>query len=257
MTDPARRREILVALMSVYHCTASLTKNLGVRGLPMLATLRPARVAEELDDPAWSGVVAFMRGASSGEAHRSQQYRQLVAAADALCPHLDDRRAFEMYGMLHLLAAFACAAQHHAEDTTTHLDEAAALADRLDDEVGTFATLHFGQAIVGMWRISVATELGDGDRVAELGRAVHPEVIPASRQSIYWADLGRGLVTDRRTRDQGIQALTHAEAIAPQRIRNNPLVRETVTGLLCQARRDAGGRELRGLAWRMGVAPIG
>ena len=34
-------------------------------------------------------------------------------------------------------------------------------------------------------------------------------------------------------------------------------VRETVAGLLRQTRRDAGGRELRGLAWRMGLAPIG
>jgi hypothetical protein len=39
--------------------------------------------------------------------------------------------------------------------------------------------------------------------------------------------------------------------------RHDVFVRETVAGLLCQARRDAGGRELRGLAWRMGVAPIG
>lgn len=27
--------------------------------------------------------------------------------------------------------------------------------------------------------------------------------------------------------------------------------------LLATARRDVGGRELRGLAWRMGIAPIG
>jgi hypothetical protein len=159
--------------------------------------------------------------------------------------------------MLHLNAALACAAQHRAEDTMTHLDEAAALADGLDDEVGAFANLRFGRTIVGMWRASVVTELGEGGRVAELARDVHPEVIPASRQSVYWADLGRGLVTERRTRDQGVQALIHAEAIAPQRIRNNVFVRETVTDLLRQARRDAGGRELRGLAWRMGIAPLG
>jgi len=257
VADPAHRREVLVALMSVYHCAASLTKNLGVRGLPMLATVRAARVADELDDPAWSGVVAFMRGASSGAVHRPQQYRQSVAAADALRPHLDDRRSIEIYGMLHLNAALACAAQHRADDTVTHLDEAAALADGLDDEVGAFANLRFGRTIVGMWRVSVATELGDGGRVAELARDVHPEVIPASRQSVYWADLGRGLVTERRTRDQGVQALIYAEQLAPQRIRNNVFVRETVADLLRQARRDAGGRELRGLAWRMGVAPRG
>jgi hypothetical protein len=65
----------------------------------MLATVRAARVADELDDPAWSGVVAFMRGASSGAVHRPQQYRWSVAAADALRSHLDDRRAVGMCGM--------------------------------------------------------------------------------------------------------------------------------------------------------------
>jgi hypothetical protein len=51
--------------------------------------------------------------------------------------------------------------------------------------------------------------------------------------------------------------LLHAEQLAPQLIHNDPIVRETVADLLRQARRDAGGRELRGLAWRMGVAPPG
>jgi hypothetical protein len=45
--------------------------------------------------------------------------------------------------------------------------------------------------------------------------------------------------------------------LAPQRIRHDVFVRETVAGLLRQTRRDAGGRELRRLAWRMGIAPGG
>jgi hypothetical protein len=54
-----------------------------------------------------------------------------------------------------------------------------------------------------------------------------------------------------------VRVLLHAEQLAPQLIRTDVFVRETVADLLRQARRDAGGRELRGLAWRMGVAPIG
>ena len=77
--------------------------------------------------------------------------------------------------------------------------------------MGVFANLRFGRTIVGMWRVSVATELGEGGRVTELARNIHPEVISPSRQSVYWADLGRGLVTERRTRDQGVQALIQAE----------------------------------------------
>jgi hypothetical protein len=54
-----------------------------------------------------------------------------------------------------------------------------------------------------------------------------------------------------------VRVLLHAESLAPQRIRHDVFVRETVAGLLRQIRRDAGGRELRRLAWRMGIAPGG
>ncbi|MGH3754727.1 MAG: hypothetical protein ACRDRP_18925 [Pseudonocardiaceae bacterium] len=54
-----------------------------------------------------------------------------------------------------------------------------------------------------------------------------------------------------------MQVLLHAEQLAPQMIHKDLLVREAVSGLLRQARREAGGRELRGLAWRMGIAPLG
>jgi hypothetical protein len=40
-------------------------------------------------------------------------------------------------------------------------------------------------------------------------------------------------------------------------VRNNAFIRGEVSSLLTSALRDAGGRELRGLAWRMGAAPTG
>lgn len=40
-------------------------------------------------------------------------------------------------------------------------------------------------------------------------------------------------------------------------IHTDLFVRETVAGLLRHARDDADGRELRGLAWRMDIAPKG
>ena len=80
---------------------------------------------------------------------------------------------------------------------------------------------------------------------------------PTSSQAGFWADVGRALAADKKTRDKAVRVLLHAEQLAPQRIRHDVFVREMVAGLLRQARRDAGGRELRGLAWRMGVAPLG
>jgi hypothetical protein len=86
---------------------------------------------------------------------------------------------------------------------------------------------------------------------------VHPELLPNRRQTEFWAKVGRAMCAEKTTRDKGVRVLLHAESLAPQRIRHDVFVRETVAGLLRQIRRDAGGRELRRLAWRMGIAPGG
>jgi hypothetical protein len=128
---------------------------------------------------------------------------------------------------------------------------------RLPQERDNFGYLHFGPEHIGVWRVSLGIELGEGAKVAEYVR-VPPERFPGkARQAAFYADLGRGLASERSTRERGIHALARAEAIAPQLIRNNVFVRETVADLLIHARKDAGGRELRRLVWRMGIAPTG
>jgi hypothetical protein len=88
----------------------------------------------------------------------------------------------------------------------------------------------------------------------EAAKAVRPELLPGN---VRQAEFGLRSATPRKkTRDKGVRVLLHAEQLAPQRIRRDPLVRETVADLLRQTRHEAGGRELCGLAWRMGVAPL-
>jgi hypothetical protein len=94
--------------------------------------------------------------------------------------------------------------------------------------------------------------------VLAAAKTVHPELLPSAvMQAGFWTEVGRALAAEKKTRDKGIRVLVHAEQLAPQRIRHDVFVREAVTGLLRKARRDAGGRELRGLAWRLGIAPVG
>jgi hypothetical protein len=66
-----------------------------------------------------------------------------------------------------------------------------------------------------------------------------------------------GAPAEKKTRDRGVRVLLHAESLAPQRIRHDVFIREVVAGLLRQAWDEAGGRELRRLAWRLGIAPMG
>jgi hypothetical protein len=54
-------------------------------------------------------------------------------------------------------------------------------------------------------------------------------------------------------RADAVRWLRKAEDTAPQRVRNSVAVRETVAYLLNRATATAGGRELRGMAARMGL----
>ncbi|MGH3671105.1 MAG: helix-turn-helix domain-containing protein, partial [Pseudonocardiaceae bacterium] len=166
--------------------------------------------------------------------------------------------AVQACGMLHLSAASAAGAQADHDTAATHLNEASALAARMDTEVGTWAHLWFGPTTIGIRKTDVAVELGEHGQALKAAKTVHPELLPSAvMQAGFWAEVGCAQVADKKTQDKGIRVLLHAEQLAPQRIRHDLLVREAVAGLLRQARRDAGGRELRRLAWRMGIAPVG
>ncbi|WP_312864046.1 helix-turn-helix domain-containing protein [Saccharopolyspora phatthalungensis] len=256
--DPQHRRDALLGLVHCYSSACTTTKRLGGRGLPLLAVRMAQQCAQELDSPEWTGYTIWLRSEAAGELSRTRQYARSVAAAEDLSRALDDPNVTQTYGMLHLSAALAAAAQGDRDTATTHLDEAQTIANRMEVEVGGFARLWFGRTNVGIWRTSLLTELGEGPKVAEAARSVHPELIPSpSRQAEFYIDLGRAMLTEPATRDRGLSALLHAEKLATQRVRNDVFVREAVGDLLRRARRDAGSRELRGLAWRMGVAPAG
>ena len=254
---PQQRPEVLVGLMRTYASTMWTAKRLGGRGLPNLAARAVQQCAETLDEPVWIGYATHMRGGATGHLNRVAQYRRSVAAAENLTTRLDSSDALQACGMLHLSAAQAAGAQADHDTAATHLAEASALAARMDTEVGTWADWSFGPTKVGIWKTRIALELCEHGQVLETAKTVRPDLVPAVYQAEFWADVGRALVTQKKTRDKAVRVLVHAEQLAPQRIRHDVLVRETLTDLLRQARRDAGGRELRGLAWRMGIVPVG
>src|SRR5262249_40514168 len=112
----------------------------------------------------------------------------------------------------------------------------------------------FNAANWTVWRASVGVELGEGPRVAELEKDLDLSGLTVRRQATFYGDVARGLAQDRRSRERAAAAMVTAERIAPRPVRTSPFMRETVADLMRRARRDAGGRELRGLAYRMGLA---
>lgn len=239
-------------LVDVLHAAFYLSKDLGHGDLAWMVSAHLHAAATALGEPVLGAVAGFVRShATVGLRARESGLRLAEHSADLLKP--DDGSAGQVYGMLHLSAALQSAVTGHPDNARAHLEEAAQTASRTGD--GNFAGLNFGPRNVGVWRVALALELGEAGRVPELARNVDVGAIPSTgRQATFYGDVARGLATIRGREAQAVEALQRAERLAPQRIRTNPFVREVVTDLLRRARRDAGGRELRGMAYRMGLA---
>ncbi|MGH3738095.1 MAG: helix-turn-helix domain-containing protein [Micromonosporaceae bacterium] len=247
-------REVHGLLVQALYVTAFVLKYLGFADLAQTAAQQCWLEARDLEDPAWQAVSDFARLHCLPPELRPVTASRAVATIDQLAAGSDDRNVLQVIGMLHLTAAWSYAVANDQPTVRTHLAEASELADRLgDDTAGGFAAMWFGPTNVGFWKAGLAVELGEGGRVREIARELHPEAVAsASRRASYYSDLGRGLAQERRDAE-AIAHLVHAEHIAPQRVRTNPAVRETVAGLMRRARNQAADRPLRLLAQASGV----
>ncbi|MBT2207879.1 helix-turn-helix transcriptional regulator [Actinomadura sp. NEAU-AAG7] len=259
IAEPAGEPALLTALtvlVEVYMFATFRTKDLGYSDLAHLAASRAMDAAKLSGDPVAAGKADYLR-VQTMPRENSWDRAQIAAeqAAKMLEPHATDPLGIQVLGMLTLSAAMAAAVQHKTAAAGAWLDEARALAARVPDEPlvnwSSFSTTN-----VGVWGVAVGVESGEGGAaVLELADAVDEAKLSArrSRHATFLADVGRGLARDRNRRGEALRWLRRAEAVAPQRIRNNAAVRETVGVMLQQAREAAVGRELRGMAARMGV----
>jgi transcriptional regulator with XRE-family HTH domain len=254
-TLPAHRRDALVGLLDVYTAATFTAKHLGEPDLATVAAMHARAVAAELDSPAHTALAELLRAHAVSSPARARSLVLAARAADRVASSVGiDLGAAEMYGMLHLTCALNAAALRRHAESAEHQAEAADVAARVG--AGTnFGHQSFGVANLGFWRVHLAVERGEGGKVRELARDVDPSAVKLgpSRRAAYYTDLGRGLATERAHRQEAVAALRTAERLAPQRVRANPFARETVMGLLRHVRQDAIGRELRGMAYRMGI----
>ncbi|MBE1469665.1 hypothetical protein [Kibdelosporangium phytohabitans] len=250
--DPKHRRDALIGLLDAYKSAGYLAHDLGFTGLPALAIERMRAAAEKLDDPVLLADVAWRRAHLLSGTNRARQYDLAVDIADRAPAERPDIR-----GMSNLTAALAAAAQGDGERAEAHLAEAGGIAETIDTDDEPWTRTDFGRTNVNIWRVAIGVELGYGAKVAETAAKIRPEAMKRDRQAAFWIDYGRGMLAERKTHERGLSALLRAEKIAPQKVRNNPFVREAIAGVLASTRRDVAGLELRGFAWRIGIAPNG
>jgi len=242
------------ALVDALGWSASLCHNLRYPDLAQIASRAAVDAARLISDPVRLGMAQFER---IGTAPRAWDYTLVMAerAANALEPHAHDERGFQVLGMLTLRCALAAMAAQKGSVATHWLSEAEKLAARVNDDDPAWNWEWFGATNVAIWRTALAVEHGESGRaVLKLAAgARQAKLVVATRRAALYLDIGRGLARDPRTQDEATQWLRRAEQAAPQHIRNYAPAREAVAYLLTRARTTAGGRELRGMAARMGV----
>jgi hypothetical protein len=158
----------------------------------------------------------------------------------------------QLAGMLALCQAFLTMAKSRPDDVAAPLEVAAELAHRTG-EVNAYG-LGFGPQEVGQWRARTAMEAADHEQAVRVAEGLAVQTHPLrSRQADYWVTYGRALVRLRGRHNDAVRALRHAELILPHYVQRDPLVRDVLAELLTRVRRDAVGRELRGMAYRAGL----
>ena len=254
--DEAARRLALETLVEACVIAAAVTKELGYMDLAYLAAQRAEEAAAMLGDPVQKGKADFMWLLTlprDGSWHRTLAAAE--HAASDLEPHARDPLGRQVLGMLTLTASLSAASAQRGDSAAHWLDEAAAISARVPDEP-TRTWQSFSPTNVAMWRVSVGVERGaSGGAVLEMAQGVDLDLLEpkASRRAGFLVDVGRGLAREPATGPEAVRWLRRAENAAPQRIRNSAAAHETVAYLLSRAVTMAGGRELRGMAARMGV----
>jgi transcriptional regulator with XRE-family HTH domain len=224
--------------------------------LAWVAAERGRQAASLLGDPVWNAAAAYGMAHARSSANRPRALMVTPRLADEFEPVAgQSRMAREVYGMLRLSAALACAVEGKHAAAEDHGAEAARVAAALGDRNDAWEL--FGVSNVGVWRTSMAVEAGNAERALEHASRVEPRALAsANRRGALLMERGRAhaMLGGAEHTAEAIKAFRAAERMSPAQVQNSPLVRETVGHMLSQAQRAAGGKELRGLAWRMGMA---
>jgi transcriptional regulator with XRE-family HTH domain len=249
-----RRRAANRLLAETYQCVGFAMANTGRSDLAWIAADRGILAARQSEDRLM--VVASSRLLAHallamGRHDKAQQVA--VTALTTLEPGLGNAvpAHLSIYGALLQTSAVVAARRGDRAGATEFLTEAGVIAQRLGADRNDFWTV-FGPTNVGIHRASVAVELGDAGRAVEQARAIDPSQLPSlERRAHHLLDLAQGYGQWRKDH-QALDALLHAERLAPQEVHQQPTVQRLVVELLHREQRTTKPR-LRELAARVGV----
>ncbi|TDD81508.1 helix-turn-helix domain-containing protein [Actinomadura rubrisoli] len=254
-TDEPAYRLALETLVEAFQAATFTSKDLGHGDLAHVAAMRAAEVAAILDDPVVTGKAASLRIHTMPTTARDVALTAAEHAANALEPHVHDDLGVQVLGMLTLAASMTATVIYDYDRAEHWMRQADEQATRVPDTPGLNWGA-FSKTNVGVWKVALATERGasSGDLLGLAKNVDEAKLEPRrGRHATFLADVGRGLARDKRTHKDAAGWLLRAEEVAPHKIRNSAAVGETVATLVRQTQGASLGRELRGLAARMGI----
>ncbi len=251
-TLDARRDEqelLKLAVLTHVQGTQAWLSDIGAStDLAWQAAATAKQAAERLEDPLYSAVSAFGTAFGLVSAGGFDLASRTLSEAE---PSTDSAAGMQVAGMLALTQALVSAAKLDDRERRAAIDHADDLAARTGD--GNAMWFGFGPSNVGVWRMSVALEAGEHPEAARIAEAIDPSALTPARQSAYYREYGRALARLPKRQTDAVLMLRRAEKISPARIHRHPFMRSVLAELLTRAKRDAVGRELRGMAYRAGL----
>ncbi len=251
--DGPDRQAALKVLIRAYGSDGTCAlRQIGETNLAWIAGERARQAADLLGDPVWKAAAAYGRAHARSSANKPKGLMVTPRLADEAEPHIgDDPFAHQAYGMLRLSAALACAVQNDHRGAAEQATEAADLASRDGESAGAWEL--FGPANVGVWRTSLAVEAGEAEAALTYAGRVEPrDLASQNRRAGLRLEKARAYAMLGKDAD-AVREIRQAEHISAAQTRTNPMIRELVGDMLSRARRQAGGRDLRGIAWRMNL----
>jgi len=237
----------------VHHLASTVMSKIGESDLSWIAAERAMNAADNADDPlvlvsaARAGTHALLAvGRYDDAIELGLTARRWLASSG----RNTDPSALSLVGLLDLRMAIAAARRSDRTTANELLDHAESTAQELGEDANYWQTA-FGPTNVMLHRISAALDLGDLSYVTDIGPQVDPTPLPAERRATHRIDVARAhsyLAQD----DDALGALLAAEQEAPQLVRHNPAVRETVRDIHRRTPVSQGGQtsEVMALAER-------
>jgi transcriptional regulator with XRE-family HTH domain len=241
-------------LTEVYQVTASTLRKLGEHDLAWLAGDRGVALAERQGDSILAALTGFRVANALMSLGRSAAAFDLnVSYVSRLEPAIRTDEDRSVYGHVLLQAAMAAASGGDAVGVRDMIREARMVAGHVPDQANHHR-LSFGQANVDLHNVAALVSLGEGGLAVEVAATIDKTRIMGlrrERRATYLIDLARGYSQWGR-RDEALDKLLEAEALAPREVNCRPMARSIVENLIERSRGNAPSA-LRSLAERSGV----